>query len=57
MLGHYRLGVEHVICGGKRCRIVFGTFRNLYRGLLDSVMEVASGLYNLRVTTRGCTLA
>ena len=57
LLGHYRVGVEHVLSGIKRCRIVFDTFRNLRRGLVDTVMEVAGGLHNLRVTTRGCTLA
>lgn len=57
LLAHYRVGVEHAISGVKRCRIVFDTFRNLRAGLVDTVMEVAAGLHNLRVTTRGCTLA
>ena len=57
LLAHYRVGVEHAISGIKRCRIVFDTFRNLRKGLVDSVMEVAAGLHNLRITTRGCTLA
>lgn len=57
LLAHYRVGVEHAIAGIKRCRIVFDTFRNLRAGLVDTVMEVAAGLHNLRVTTRGCTLA
>ncbi len=57
LLAHYRVGVEHAIAGIKRCRSVFDTFRNLRTGLVDTVMEVASGLHNLRVTTRGCTLA
>ena len=57
LLAHYRVGVEHAISGIKRCRIVFDTFRNLRAGLVDVVMEVATGLHNLRVTTRGCTLA
>lgn len=57
LLAHYRVGVEHAIAGLKRCRIVFDTFRNLRTGLVDAVMEVAAGLHNLRVTTRGGTLA
>ena len=57
LLAHYRVGVEHAIAGVKRCRIVFDTFRNLRAGFVDTVMEVAAGLHNLRVTTRGCTLA
>ena len=57
LLGHYRVGVEHVLSGIKRFRIVFDAFRNLRRGLVDTVKEVAGGLHNLRVTTRGCTLA
>ena len=57
LLGHYRVGVEHVLSGVKRCRIVFDTFRNLRQGLVDTVMAVASGLHNLRITTRGCILA
>jgi len=57
LLAHYRVGVEHAIAGIKRCRIVFDTFRNLRAGLVDTVMEVAAGLHNLRITTRGCTLA
>ena len=57
LLAHYRVGVEHAIAGVKRCRIVFDTLRNLRAGLVDTVMEVAAGLHNLRVITRGCTLA
>ena len=47
-----RVGVEHAICGVKRCRIVADTFRNLRAGFVDEAMELASGLHNLRVTTR-----
>ena len=57
LLAHYRVGVEHAISGVKRCRIVFDTFRNLRAGLVDAVLEVAAGLHNLRITTRGCALA
>ena len=47
-----RVGVERAICGVKRCRIVADTFRNLRAGLVDEAMAMASGLHNLRVTTR-----
>ena len=47
-----RVGVEHAICGVKRCRIVADTFRCWRRGLVDEVMLAASGLQNLRVLTR-----
>ena len=47
-----RVGVEHAICGVKRCRIVADTFRNLRAGFVDEAMALASGLHNLRVTTR-----
>ena len=46
------MGVEHVICGVKRCRIVLETFRCWRKGLVDEVMLAASGLHNLRVITR-----
>ena len=47
-----RVGVEHAICGVKRCRIVADTFRCWRKGLVDEVMLAASGLQNLRVLTR-----
>lgn len=47
-----RVGVEHAICGVKRCRLVADTFRCGRRGLVDEVMLAASGLQNLRVLTR-----
>ena len=52
VISRVRVGVEHVICGIKRCHIVADTFRNRRRGFVDEVMEVASGLHNLRVATR-----
>ena len=52
LLSRYRVVVEHAICGVKRCRIVLDTFRNWRKGLVDEVMLAASGLQNLRVTTR-----
>ena len=51
-LSGLRVGVEHVICGVKRCRVVLDTFRCWRKGLVDEVMLAASGLHNLRVTTR-----
>ena len=52
LIARVRVGVEHAIAGVKRCRIVADTFRNLRTGFVDEVMEVASGLHNLRVATR-----
>ncbi len=57
LISRYRAGAKHVIAGVKRCRIVLDTFRSWRAGFVDAVVEVASGLHNLRVTTRGCTLA
>ena len=52
LVSKVRVGVEHAIGGVKRCRIVADTFRNLRSGFVDQAMELASGLHNLRVTTR-----
>ena len=52
LISQGRVGVEHAICGVKRCRIVADTLRNLRAGFVDEVMEVASGLHNRRVTAR-----
>ena len=52
VIARVRVGVEHAICGVKRCRIVADTLRNLRHGFVDEVMVVASGLHNLRVTAR-----
>jgi hypothetical protein len=43
-----RVGVEHVISGVKRCRIVSDTLRHLKEEFKDLVMEVACGLHNFR---------
>ena len=51
-ISQVRVGVEHAICGVKRCRIVADTFRCWRKGLVDEVMLAASGLQNLRVLTR-----
>lgn len=52
IISGFRIEVEHVIAGVKRCRIVKDTFRNTKEGFSDLVMEVACGLHNLRVTCR-----
>ena len=52
LIARVRVGVEHAICGVKRCRIVADTFRNLRAGFVDEAMEVACGLHNLRVAAR-----
>jgi hypothetical protein len=51
-LARLRVGVEHVLAGVKRCRIVFDTLRNWRMGFDDAVMEVACGLHNLRELCR-----
>lgn len=51
-LASVRVGVEHVISGIKRCRIVADTFRNFKKGYDDLVMEVACGLHNFRDASR-----
>lgn len=52
MISGFRIEVEHVISGVKRCRIVKETFRNLKDGFSDMVMEIACGLHNLRTDLR-----
>jgi hypothetical protein len=47
-LAQLRVGVEHVLAGVKRCRIVCDPLRNWREGFADTVMEVACGLHNLR---------
>jgi hypothetical protein len=46
------VGVENVIAGVKRCRIVKDVFRLTTEGISDLVMEIACGLHNLRVRCR-----
>ena len=52
IIAGFRIEVEHVIAGVKRCRIVKDTFRNLKDGFSDLVMEVACSLHNLHVAYR-----
>jgi DDE superfamily endonuclease len=47
-----RVIVENVIAGVKRCRIVKDVLRLTKEGIADSVMEIACGLHNLRVSCR-----
>lgn len=51
-LASLRVGVEHVIAGVKRCRIVSDVFRNRRRAVSDRVMEIACGLHNFRTAQR-----
>ncbi len=52
IISGFRIEVEHVIAGVKRCRIVKETFRNLKDDFSDMVMEIACGLHNLRIAFR-----
>jgi DDE superfamily endonuclease/Helix-turn-helix of DDE superfamily endonuclease len=52
VIASFRIGVEHVIAGVKRCRIVKDTFRNLKDDFSDLAMEVACALHNLRIACR-----
>jgi hypothetical protein len=51
-----RVGVEHVISGVKRCRIVSDILRHLKEGFNDLVMEVACGLHNFRELRRSAAV-
>ena len=48
LISSVRLGVEQVIAGVKRCRIVKDVFRNTQEDYADTVMELACGLHNFR---------
>jgi hypothetical protein len=52
VIAQIRVGVEHVLSGVKRCRIVSDVLRHLKEGFNDLVMEVASGLHNFRESHR-----
>ena len=47
-----RVGVENVIAGVKRCRMVKDVLRLTTEGISDLVMEIACGLHNLRMRCR-----
>ncbi len=48
LISSFRVVVEHVIGGIKRCRIVKDVFRNTKLHYDDLVMEIACGLHNFR---------
>jgi hypothetical protein len=52
LLARIRIGIEHIIAGMKRCRIVKNVFRNTKNLFDDLVMELACGLHNFRVYHR-----
>jgi hypothetical protein len=52
LISRVRIVVENVICGIKRCRIVKDPLRLTRENISDTVMEIACGLHNLRVTFR-----
>jgi len=52
LISRIRIGIEHIIGGIKRCRIVKDLFRNTKAQYDDRVMEIACGLHNLRVHHR-----
>ena len=52
MIASARVGIEHVLAGIKRCRIVLDVFRNLKPSFSDLVLQIACGLHNLRTDFR-----
>jgi hypothetical protein len=52
LIASVRMVVEQVIAGVKRCRIVKDVLRLTTAGISDTVMEIACGLHNLRVSCR-----
>ena len=52
LIASARVGIEHVMAGIKRCRIVLDVFRNTKSGFSDLVMQIACGLHNLRTDFR-----
>lgn len=52
IISSIRVGVEHIIAGVKRCRIVKDIFRNTKAFFADQVIEIACGLHNFRTTLR-----
>jgi len=51
-MSRVRIVVENVISGVKRCRIVKDELRLTKENISDTIMEIACGLHNLRVTFR-----
>ena len=52
LISSVRIIVEHVMAGGKRCRLVKDVLRLTKTGMADMVMEMACGVHNLRVSCR-----
>jgi hypothetical protein len=46
IIASIRIGVEHIISGVKRCRMVKDIFRNTKAFFADQVMDIACGLRN-----------
>lgn len=51
-ISSFRILVEHAIGGAKRCRIVKERFRCTKLGFDDTVMLIACGLHNLRMSLK-----
>ena len=51
-ISRFRVRIEHVMSGIKRCRIVKDRNRNWLKGFRDRVMLIACGLHNLRLKFR-----
>lgn len=52
LIARFRIVIEHVIAGVKRCHIVKDLFRTTLQGFDDTVMEIACGFHNFRTTWR-----
>jgi hypothetical protein len=52
LIASIRIGIEHIIAGIKRCRIVKEVFRNTKLYFDDLVIELACGLHNFRMYHR-----
>jgi len=52
LISSVRIGIEHIIAGSKRCRIVTALFRKTKEQYDDLVMEIACALHNVRVHCR-----
>ncbi|KAA6302840.1 MAG: hypothetical protein EZS26_001010 [Candidatus Ordinivivax streblomastigis] len=51
-ISSFRILVEHAIGGVKRCRIVKDRFRCYKDGFEDTVMLIACGLHNFRISLK-----
>lgn len=55
-ISRFRILVEHVICGVKKCRIVKERFRCGKFGFDDLVMLIVCGLHNFRIDLKICDI-